>query len=109
MNPINRRQFVNRLSLTAAGTIAFSGLAYSSGKFISGFGAEEFVTAESATGKLRGVRQDGVNIFKGIPYGGSVSGENRFRRPPKVDPAGWGGNRSSLAYPHRSVLTRASP
>ncbi|WP_321373110.1 carboxylesterase family protein [uncultured Draconibacterium sp.] len=103
MNPINRRQFVNRLSLTAAGTIAFSGLAYSSGKFMSGLGAEEFVTAESATGKLRGVRQDGVNIFKGIPYGGSVSGENRFRRPPKVDP--WTGVRDALELGAPSLQT----
>ena len=36
------------------------------------------VTAETAYGKVRGIRELGVNIFKGIPYAGSVSGANRF-------------------------------
>nr|WP_319271346.1 carboxylesterase family protein [uncultured Draconibacterium sp.] len=103
MIPINRRQFVNRLSLTAAGTVAFSGLAYSSGKFLSGIGADEFVTAETAYGKLRGVRQEGVNIYKGIPYGGSVSGENRFRRAPKVE--AWTGVRDALELGAPSLQT----
>ena len=103
MIPINRRQFVNRLSLTAAGTVAFSGLAYSSGKFLSGIGAEEFVTAETASGKLRGIRQEGVNIYKGIPYGGSVSGENRFRRAPKVE--AWTGVRDALELGAPSLQT----
>ncbi len=95
MKNISRRQFVNHLGLTAAGTLAFSGLAYSSGKLFPGFGSSgEFVTAESAYGKLRGIRQEGVNIFKGIPYGGSVSGELRFRRPAKVVP--WAGVRDAL-------------
>lgn len=95
MKPINRRQFINRLSLTTAGTAAFSGLAYSSGNVFSAFGgAEEFVTAECAYGKLRGMRQEGVNIFKGIPYAGTVSGERRFRRPASQKP--WTGVRDAL-------------
>lgn len=95
MNPINRRQFVNRLSLTAVGTAAFSGLAYSSGKLFSNFSvAEEYVNAECVHGKLRGIRQEGVTIFKGIPYGGKVSGDNRFRRPAPV--VSWSGVRDAL-------------
>lgn len=104
MKPINRRQFINRLSLTAAGTVAFSGLAYSSGRLFTGFrGAEEYVNTTCAYGKLRGIRQEGVNIFKGIPYGGSVSGKNRFRRPPKVE--AWTGVRDALELGAPSLQT----
>jgi para-nitrobenzyl esterase len=35
---------------------------------------------------VRGVRSDGVIAFKGIPYGGSVSGANRFKAPPRPTP-----------------------
>jgi para-nitrobenzyl esterase len=99
---MNRRQFVSHVTLSVAGTFVLSNLAYNVfGR--SAFGAEEFVTTESAYGKLRGIRQEGVNIFKGIPYGGSVSGVNRFRRPPKVEP--WTGVRDALELGAPSLQT----
>ena len=52
------------------------------------------VTAETAYGKVRGIRELGVNIFKGIPYAGSVSGANRFGRPAPLTP--WSGVRDAL-------------
>ncbi len=90
---INRRQFVTQASLSLAGTYALTNLGYPAFSSNS-FQAEEFVMAESVHGKLRGIRQEGVNIFKGIPYGGKVSGANRFRRPAPVDP--WSGVRDAL-------------
>ncbi len=54
----------------------------------------DFVEAEIAYGKLRGKREAGVNIFKGIPYAGRVSGEYRFRRPASLQP--WSGVRDAL-------------
>jgi para-nitrobenzyl esterase len=45
-------------------------------------------------GKIRGLRNEGVNIFKGIPYAGRVSGDRRFRRPSKLEP--WSGVRDAL-------------
>lgn len=90
---INRRQFVTQASLSLAGTYALTNLGYPAFSSNS-FQAEEFVMAESVHGKLRGIRLEGVNIFKGIPYGGKVSGANRFRRPAPVDP--WSGVRDAL-------------
>ena len=53
-----------------------------------------YVEVETAYGRLRGRRTNGVNIFKGIPYGGQVSGSYRFRRPAPLQP--WAGVRDAL-------------
>jgi para-nitrobenzyl esterase len=44
------------------------------------------VEIEIAHGKLRGVDVDGIKVFKGIPYGASTAGKNRFRAPQPVTP-----------------------
>jgi para-nitrobenzyl esterase len=54
------------------------------------------VTAETASGKVRGVEVDGIKIFKGIPYGASTAGRNRFMPP--ANPAKWSGVRDALQY-----------
>src|SRR5215831_6553379 len=52
--------------------------------------------ADTAAGKVRGILKDGVNVFKGIPYGASTAGANRFM-PPKL-PQSWKGVRDVFAY-----------
>ncbi len=52
--------------------------------------------AESAAGKVRGVLQEGVNVFKGVPYGASTTGKNRFMPARKPDP--WTGVKDALSY-----------
>ncbi len=52
------------------------------------------IEVEISHGKIIGARDRGVNIFKGIPYAGSVSGERRFRRPAELEP--WTGVREAL-------------
>lgn len=54
----------------------------------------EFIQTEITHGKLRGCRVAGVNIFKGIPYRGQVSGAQRFRCPAPLQP--WTGVRDAL-------------
>jgi para-nitrobenzyl esterase len=49
-----------------------------------------------ASGKIRGYAQDGINIFKGIPYGAPASGENRFQPPRPAEP--WAGVRDTLNF-----------
>ena len=55
-----------------------------------------YVTAETSSGKVRGVIVEDIRIFKGIPYGGSPTGKNRFMPPAK--PAKWTGVRDALDY-----------
>ena len=57
--------------------------------------------AESAQGKLRGVRSLGLSTFKGIPYAGSVSGPGRFKAPPA--PLSWSGVRDAIRLGPPSV------
>ncbi len=51
---------------------------------------------ETPAGKLRGASAAGIHAFKGIPYGASTAGHNRFR-PPQPPPS-WAGLRDALAY-----------
>jgi para-nitrobenzyl esterase len=54
------------------------------------------VTATTSAGTVRGIVDDGINVFKGIPYGDTTAGRNRFM-PPKP-PVPWKGTRDALAY-----------
>src|SRR5215831_681230 len=56
--------------------------------------AVSYVQVETSYGKLRGAQGDGLVRFKGIPYGGSVSGANRFKAAPALKP--WTGVRDAL-------------
>src|SRR6185295_18783406 len=57
---------------------------------------QAYVEAETTFGSVRGVDAAGIKTFKGIPYGASTAGKNRFMPP--VDPAKWTGVRDALAY-----------
>jgi para-nitrobenzyl esterase len=48
-----------------------------------------FPIAETRYGKVRGLDVGGIKQFKGIPYGASTEGRNRFMPPRK--PAPWAG------------------
>jgi para-nitrobenzyl esterase len=46
----------------------------------------EAVEIQIAEGRLRGVRTGGVDAYKGVPYGASVSGATRFKPAKPVAP-----------------------
>src|SRR6516165_2760788 len=55
---------------------------------------------EISTGKLRGASNAGIYSFKGIPYGASTAGRNRFMPP--EPPLPWSGARDAVAYAGRA-------
>src|SRR5690242_2936163 len=66
-------------------------------------GSETIVTAspkknivETDSGKVFGFVSNGIVTFKGMPYGASTAGKNRFMPPAKPEP--WAGVRSALYW-----------
>src|SRR5215469_4010531 len=51
---------------------------------------------ETTNGKVRGMTAAGVSIFRGVPYGASTAGKNRFMPPVAVQP--WVGVRDAFDY-----------
>jgi len=51
---------------------------------------------ETTAGKIRGTAVNGISAFKGIPYGASTAGANRFMPPRK--PTSWGGVRAAVDW-----------
>jgi para-nitrobenzyl esterase len=56
----------------------------------------EFCGVETANGRVQGLIGSGIRQFKGIPYGASTDGANRFQRPKPARP--WIGVRDCLGY-----------
>jgi para-nitrobenzyl esterase len=65
--------------------------------------------AKTTSGRVRGVVVNGIRVFKGIPYGASTAGKNRFMPP--VKPDAWTGVRDALAYGPTApqVVARSNP
>ena len=80
--PMSRRAFARLGVLALAPGVAFS--------------AGREAVAQTTSGPVRGRVEDGINVFKGIPYGASTTGENRFK--PARDPQPWQETRDALDY-----------
>jgi para-nitrobenzyl esterase len=68
--------------------------------------SELFFTADTQYGKVLGMSNGSVKEFKGIPYGASTGGKNRYMPPQK--PAAWTGVKECLAYGQISPQTISS-
>src|SRR5438105_11260599 len=62
---------------------------------------------ETAHGKVRGTASAGVHAFKGIAYGASTAGANRFQPPRPAMP--WAGVRDALALGGRAPQWQGAP
>lgn len=96
MNRTSRREFLSAAAYAAAG---LAGLPRSARAL--GTRRADDVVVETASGKLRGAREEGVSVFRGVPYAGRVSGDRRFRRPAPLEP--WAGVRDALRLGPPSV------
>ena len=98
----NRRSFL--AALGAGYAIANKSWAQSERAARNG---ELFFTAETQYGKIQGMANAGIKEFKGVPYGASTGGKNRYLPPQK--PAAWTGVRECLAYGQISPQTISPP
>ena len=103
---IDRRNFLKQISAIAAGAASVPAVASLAGRSARGQAIYNGKTydapiADTKYGKLRGASQDGVILFKGIPYAGPPTGENRFKAP--VNPEPWSGVRDALLYGAASI------
>ena len=88
---MRRRTFISSTAIVGAG-LALPRL---------GFGAvTPGATVQTKSGALRGYVDNGVQVFKGIPYGASTAGANRFMPPRKLQ--AWTGVRDAFEYGGRS-------
>src|ERR1035438_2151823 len=66
--------------------------------------ANESLVVKTTKGKLRGMEENGVLVFKGVPYAGPCDGANRFKPPTKLEP--WTGVRDATAYGPQAMQNR---
>ncbi len=98
-----KMESLNRRQLLAASGLAAAGLALDGSRVRAAHAAP---VVNTKYGKVRGLSEDGVSIFKGIPYGAPTSGTNRFMPP--QEPAPWSDIRDATLFGNRAPQTDAT-
>src|SRR5271170_6621088 len=105
LSTVNRRGFLKQSSCVIAASalgpaIAAAQESATQSRPASGLAGNSegqlFWVVETTSGKVQGIANTGIKEFKGIPYGASTAGRNRFMPPKK--PSAWKGVRECLAH-----------
>src|SRR5215472_3326399 len=88
---LDRRKFLTNSSMALA---AIAGSSVFPSSTLRAQASQETVEVQTTYGRLRGMRRGDLVTFKGVPYAGSVSGENRFKAAPPLKP--WTGIRDAF-------------
>ncbi len=105
ISAMDRRTFLKRSALAAGVLMGGSLAGCSPAGGDAGGGPTAGAITETTAGRVRGLLDDGVYSFKGLPYGASTAGSGRFMPP--VKPASWSGVRDAVEYGPRSPQIRA--
>lgn len=102
-NLYSRRNFLKTSSICGAAAFASFMLPLDSMAALAG----SFPVADTTYGKVRGMDVAGIKTFRGIRYGESTAGANRFMPP--VKPKKWVDTKDAFAYGPASPQTPADP
>lgn len=95
-----RRTLLRSLGAGAFAAVASRGWALSAPTEVPQ-GSREFVHVDIVEGRLRGLRENGVCIFRGVRYAGAPVGSARFKAAPPL--AKWSGVRDALTWGHPAL------
>ena len=93
---MKRRHFLESSALAGAGLLLHGG----SADVLAQAARTPGATVQTTAGRLRGYLDNTVHVFKGVPYGASTAGANRFLPPRK--PQSWTGVRDAFEWGQRS-------
>ena len=102
-NGISRRRFLRQSSIL--GAAAASGMLFPANSYAAM--ADGFPVVETIYGKVRGMNVSGIMTFRGIRYGASTAGTNRFMPP--VKPNSWKDVYDAFAYGPASPQLPGNP
>jgi para-nitrobenzyl esterase len=91
---MNRRDFINTTALAGAGLLVDTPFALAQARTPG-------ATVETSAGKVRGYVENTVQAFKGVPYGASTAGAQRFMPPQKPTP--WTGVKDAFELGPRTI------
>src|SRR3984885_13995120 len=94
-----RRGFLARSALVGAAALVPRRYAWAAGL--------SDPVVETTSGKISGAVVDGISAFKGVPYGASTAGANRFMPPQKPQP--WAGVRAAVDWAGHAPQAYAGP